>query len=436
MNSTTQFIFILLGITLLGFVIWRRRSPQKKPKVTPKEIETATPELEVEALVIGSPEKPLLEIRPAPPRSDLVPLEATPAMKIALDPILQRAPEMLHLGNRMATEGYRVVFSPEVTKALRSGAAELLPSSGKLLPVARDASKGGKFVEIARVSKDAGLKLAGVAAMSWQVLSIATAQHFLNEINARLASIENGINDIRAWLEEEKKGQLRAAWNYLREISAALQRGQLHPEEIRAFYAQLETIEITASGIGELAREISVRRIKELENLDIREWMDRSGSAYKLREWVRHSKEAIDLIVLAQAVRVVGCQVKSILPGDHQRLTERVAQARQEVENASALFEATRNAFMAKIQELRKRQDNFFALGGLLDDDHRRELEKEFENVREAITKATSRFATEATQALDMARQLDSLSEAGMEIEVRTDKNGELQIFTPRKTAA
>jgi hypothetical protein len=436
MNSTAQIILILLGITLIGLVIWRLHLPQKKPKITPKEIETATPELEVEALVIGSPDKPLLEIRPAPPGSDLVPLEATPAMKIALEPILQRAPEMIHIGSRMATEGYRVVFSPEVTKALRTGAAELLPSSGKLLPVARDASKGGKFVEIARVSKDAGLKLAGVAAMSWQVLSIATAQHFLNEINARLAGIENGINDIRAWLEEEKKGQLRAAWNYLREISAALQRGQLHPEEIRAFYAQLETIEITASGIGELAREISVRRIKELENLDIRDWMDRSGSAQRLREWIRHSKEAIDLIVLAQAVRVVGCQVKSILPGDHQRLSERVAQARQEVENASALFEATRNAFMAKIQELRKRQDNLFALGGILDDDHRRELEKEFENVREAITKATKGFATEATQALDMARQLDTLSDVGMEIEVRTDKNGELQIFTPRKVAA
>lgn len=433
MNSTAQIILILLGITLLGLVIWRLRSSQKKSKMTPKEIETATPEPEVEALVIGSPDKPLLEIHPAPPGADLVPLEATPAMKIALEPILQRAPEILHIGSRMATEGYRVVFSPEVTKALRTGAAELLPSSGKLLPVARDASKGGKFVEIARVSKDAGLKLAGVAAMSWQVLSIATAQHFLNEINARLAGIENGINDIRAWLEEEKKGQLRAAWNYLREISAALQRGQLHAEEIRAFYAQLETIEITASGIGELAREISVRRIKELENLDIREWMDRSGSAHKLREWIRHSKEAIDLIVLAQAVRVVGCQVKSILPGDHQRLTERVAQARQEVENASALYEDTRQAFMAKIQELRKRQDNFFALGGILDDDHRQELEKEFENVREAIAKATNGFAT---QALDMARQLDTLSEAGMEIEVRTDKNGELQIFTPRKTAA
>jgi hypothetical protein len=436
MNSTAQIIFILLGISLLGLVIWRLRSPQKKSKMTPKEIETATPKPEVEALVIGSPEKPLLEIHPAPPGADLVPLEATPAMKIALEPILQRAPEMLHIGSRMASEGYRVVFSPEVTKALRSGAAELLPSSGKLLPVARDASKGGKFVEIARVSKDTGLKLAGVAAMSWQLLSIATAQHFLNEINARLAGIENGINDIRAWLEEEKKGELRASLRYLREISAALSRGQLHPDEIQAFYGQLDTIERISVAIGELAREVSARRLCELERLDIREWTARGVSAHRVWEWIQHTKQAIDLIMLAQTVRVVGCEVKSMLPGDQQRLEERLEHARQEVENAQNLFESTQNAFFAKIHELRKRNDNFWALGGLLDDDHRGRLENDFVAVREAISQATTRFKTESNQALDMARQLDAIGEAGMELEIRPDERGELQIFTPRKNAA
>jgi hypothetical protein len=35
-----------------------------------------------------------------------------------------------------------------------------------------------------------------------------------------------------------------------------------------------------------------------------------------------------------------------------------------------------------------------------------------------------------------MARQLDAIGEAGMELEIRLDETGELQIFTPRKNAA
>lgn len=435
MNSTLQ-ILLYLSIAIFGFglfFIWQARNRSRSQSTENCEADS---HLEAEALIFGSVEKPLLEIHPALETRELVPLEATPAMKMALEPILQRAPEMLHLGSRIASKGYRVVFSPEVTQALRKGTVELLPSSGKLLPVAREASKGGKFVEIASVTKDAGLKLAGVAAMSWQILSIVTAQHFLNEINAKLAGIENGINDIRAWLEEEKKGELRASLRYLREISAALSRGQLHRDEIQAFYGQLDTIERITVAIGELAREVSARRLGELERLDIREWMDRGGSAHRVWEWIQHTKQAIDLIMLAQTVRMVGCEVKSMLPGDQQRLEERLEHARQEAENAQNLFESTQNAFFSKIHELRKRNDNFWALGGLLDDDHHGRLKNDFVSVREAISQATTRFKTESNQSLDMARQLDAVGEAGMELEIRLDEKGELQIFTPRKNAA
>lgn len=435
MNSTLQILLFLI-IALVGFgiyFIWKFRN---RLRTRSAEGQETIAEVEAEALIFGSPEKPLLEIHPSLESRELVPLEATPSMKLALEPILQRAPEMLHLGSRMASQGYRVVFSPEVTQALRKGTAELLPSSGKLLPVAREASKGGKFIEIGKVSKDVSLKMAGVAAMSWQILSIATAQHFLNEINAKLAGIENGINDIRAWLKDEKKGQLRASLRYLREISAALSRDQLHRDEVLTIQGQLDTIDRDADSIGDLARETLIRIRQDLQKVDVREWTDRQGSANRLHEWIRHNKEAVDLLLLAQVVRVVACQVKSLLPGDHQRLAERLEHARQEVENAQVLFESTKDAFLGKIQELRKRQDNFWALGGLFDQDLRPNLEKNFACTREAIAQATSHFTAETKQALAMAQQLDTIGNEGMEIEIRRNENGELQIFTPRKNAA
>ena len=434
MNSTLQ-IILYLSITLFGFgifLIWQARNRSRSKSTEDHEAVSQI----AEALIFGSVEKPLLEIHPALEIRELVPLEATPAMKMALEPILQRAPEILHLGSRVATQGYRVVFSPEVTQALRKGTVELLPSSGKLLPVAREASKGGKFVEIGKISKDMSLKMAGVAAMSWQILSIVTAQHFLNEINAKLAGIENGLNDIRAWLEEEKKGELRASLGYLREISAALSRGQLHRDEVLAIQGQLDTIERIAFSIGELAREMAKSRLGDLDKVDVREWTDRNGSAHRLHEWIRHNKEAIDLLLLAQVVRVVTCQVKSILPGDYQRLAERLDHARQEVANAQTLFESTRDVFLGKIHELRKRQDNFWALGGLFDEDLRGNLENNFVSTREAIAQASSHFTAETRQALAMAQQLDTIGDEGMEIEILRNENGELQIFTPRKNAA
>lgn len=434
LNSTID-IILCLTIALLGFGVYFLWLGWNRSRSQSAEAQETILEVEAEALIFGTLEKPLFEIHPCLESCELVAQEATPAMKLALEPILQRAPEMLHLGSRMTAQNYRVVFSPEVTQAFRKGTAELLPSSGKLLPVAREASKGGKFIEIGKVSKDVSLKMAGVAAMSWQILSIATAQHFLNEINAKLAGIENSINDIRAWLEEEKKGELRASLHYLREISSALSRGQLHPDETQAIYGQLDTIERIAVSIGELAREISIRRLRDLDKLDVREWMDRNGSAHRLREWIGHNKEAMNLLMLAQAVRVVGCQVKSILPGDQQRLADRLENARQEVVKAQDQFESTRDAFLGKIHELRKRQDNLWALGGFFDEDLRRDLENEFVSTREVISQATSNFMTDTKQALAMAQQIDNLGEKGMEIEIRYRGNGELQILTPRKNA-
>ena len=408
MNLTFH-ILLYLTIALIGFGIYFRWLERNRWHSRSAEAQENISELKAEALIFGSPEKPLLEIHPSLESRELVPLEATPAMKLALEPILQRAPEMLHLGSRMASQGYRVVFSPEVTQALRKGTAELLPSSGKLLPVAREASKGGKFVEIGRVSKDVSLKMAGIAAMSWQILSIATAQHFLNEINAKLAGIENGINDIRAWLKDEKKGQLRASLRYLREISAALSRGQLQRDEVLTIQGQLDTIDRDADSIGDLARETLIRIPQDLQKVDVREWTDRQGSANRLHEWIRHNKEAMDLLLLAQVVRVVACQVKSLLPGDQHRLAERLEHARQEVENAQNLFESIRGAFLGKIHELRKRRDNFWALGGLFDEDLRCNLENDFISTRDAISQATSHFTAETEQALAMAQQLDSI---------------------------
>ena len=415
---------VVLAIKLRAAKAERLPTRPTKPKSI-TQVESLVPE----ALVLGSADSPLIEIKPTLNTVEATPLPVSSAFKTALQPILQRAPELLGQGGRMAEQGYKVVFSPEVTRALRSGAAELLPSSGKLLPVARNATKGGKFVEIGRVAKSGGIKLASVAAASWQVLSIVTAQHFLNEINARLAGIEDGIKNIQHWLEDDKRAQLTAAAGYLREIHAAINRGELHPYEIRAIYSQLEALELSARQIGDLAKNTAQRRITDLRELEIKDWMDRSGSAARAEKWLQSSKDMIDLLFLAQAMRVLACQVKTLLPGDRQRIAGRLAETKQEVEAAASLIDSAREVFLQKVNELRKRDDKALAAWGLLDADHRNDLENKFAIVRKTITETASDFDKQTRTAIEMSHRLDGLADEGLALEIRIDEQGEMKVF-------
>jgi hypothetical protein len=77
----------------------------------------------------------------------------------------------------MGTKTLRVVFSPEVTRSLQDGTLTHVQDAAKqLLPVVRD-PRTGRFVETGRVIKTGGVRLANVAAASWQIAAIATAQH-------------------------------------------------------------------------------------------------------------------------------------------------------------------------------------------------------------------------------------------------------------------
>lgn len=447
MNSSEICISVLGGLVILGAGIWIiRRWRQTPPAMTNSSRlgvaaadsadEPDGASTSADALILGDIANPLIEITATNAASNAAPLQVSPAMKTALQPLLQRAPEVLRLGSEMATKTYRVVFSPTVTRALKDGSLELLPSSEQLLPVARDIGKGKKFVEIGRLVKGGGVRLASVAAMSWQIASIVTAQHYLGEINARLAGIERGIDDIRTWLEEEKKGELRAAVHLLREYYSAIARGELHEHEQAAIYHQLDDIERTCLSIGELAREMSRRRLEELDKLDVREWTDRGGSAERALKWVKHNREALDLISLAQSVRILVCQVKSTLPGDRQRLHDRIEHAKQEVIEAQRLFEATREVLDAKVQELAKRKGSFFALGGLLDEDYRHKINTEYSCAREHTAQAVEKLRRESASALDFSSRFHELDTAGLALDVRVNEDGEIDILSAKPTSA
>jgi len=429
MSAETTGILILIAL-LSGAAAWFfsiRRRPAMQPVPIARTSTQQAPA--VEALILGDVDNPLIEITPIDTQPMSRPIEATAYIKDALQPLLQRAPEMLRIGSDMVRKTYRVAFSPAVTRSLKHGTLELVPSAHKLLPVARGVGKGKKFVAIGRVVEEGGVRFANIAAMGWQIAAMVTAQHFLEEINARLAGIERGIDDIRAWLENEKKGELGAAVDHLREYAGAISRGQLNPHETTAIYNDLLALARQSNAIGKLAREMARHRLAELENINVREWMARSGSAERAIKWIKHNREVLELIFLAQSVRVLACQVAAMLPGDRQRLNERIENAKQEMREAQRLFDATREALLAKVSELRKRDDSLLAAWGILDKDRRSGIEVEFAIAREYVAQAVQRLEKDSASALDLSGRLEKLADSGMQIDVKCDTDGRIEIF-------
>lgn len=414
------FIAVIAGVALVLWLIFRRTNAAAP---TP-ERQTLTSGPSPDLLILGDPENPLFQIEPI--HASDIPNGSIPAdrsLMQALEPILSKAPEIFRLGGEAGAKSYKVIFSPEITRALSRGTLELVPKGKEFLPMVRSAGGMKRFAGQGRLVLQNGVKLANVAAMTWQIASIVTAQHYLEMINAKLAGIERGVDDIRSWLEFEKKGELRAAIHQLKEFYAAIARGKLNPNELASIYQQFDTIERQSSAIGELAREMARKRLAELDKVDVKEWVDRDGSAERAIKWVNHNKEVIDLIFLAQSVRVLTCQVQSMLPGDHERLRGRIENAREQAADGKKLFEATKSSLEDRVKELRKRPGNPLTH---FDSDLRAKVLQEYEQACIKIAEGLERFSSDAMDSIKVTNQFQQIEDSGIELLVRIEADGSM----------
>jgi hypothetical protein len=66
-------------------------------------------------------------------------------------------------------------------------------------------------------------------------------------IDAKLAEIGNRISDIRNFLLTQEQSSLVANYEYLKQVSASVLRGDLGPEDVLVIGTQLEDIERRSS---------------------------------------------------------------------------------------------------------------------------------------------------------------------------------------------
>ena len=151
---------------------------------------------------------------------------------------------------------YLVRYSPDLIKGLSNGTFQQAvgPNGGILSNVIGMNEELGRkgFVGHGEFSKLKGVNAAGVALGVWQVMAIVTAQKFLADINRRLAKLENGIQEVKAWLEQEAWSTLISSYNHLSQYVDALNRNEIHSVEFHAFLNQAENIDRDCARIQSL----------------------------------------------------------------------------------------------------------------------------------------------------------------------------------------
>ena len=172
---------------------------------------------------------PVPEVRPAT-AEDLgtagvvLPPGAEQALRDLVAPAAKRGARRLL--SRGARQPLTVVLDPSNATAAGLRSKDLVltktKESGQFLAQARDA-KTGKLVEnIPLKTADAGkaakgVKVAGAGATAaWQVMAIATQQHYLVEISDKLSGIDEHVQDLLAQTRIEKESELKAIEAHLR----------------------------------------------------------------------------------------------------------------------------------------------------------------------------------------------------------------------------
>jgi hypothetical protein len=341
--------------------------------------------------------------------------------------------ELLPKVGEISSPAMRVVFSKEVMRGLKNGTLELTKDgAGDLLAIARKVDSKD-FVAQGRLLRN-GIKVATLTTAALQVGTLVTAQAHLAEITASLKRLEDRLDDISFFQKEEKRSELRGAVKILRQYSAAIARGDLTEHEITALHQKLEDIELLGLSIGELGREMLLRQINKLGSIKVKEVMDASGTVERGRIWANDCRDAIELITMANSCRVLGCHVKSAIPGDRNLVRERITDAKSEVAVALQMLADAKGEFRKLIVEpLSTAKKNWWLQPFGWDIVDRKYLPsnalKVFRGAQQKAAHFEDAFDQLACKVLEVVYQQDKIAEDGFSLDIKKNAAGEIEIL-------
>lgn len=159
-------------------------------------------------------------------------------------------------------------------------------------------------------------KFLAPAAAIWSVLAVITGQKYLRDIEHRLKKIEEGVADIKEFLENERNTGIQGNLLYLRQLYEVVKNGDLLEYDISSFNNQLESIERQCQQ-AVLHYQIDMEDcFRKLEEFEINAWTGRGlkkqSEEFKkvLNSFFHYSK----YLFLVFQERLVTTYLKTFLP--------------------------------------------------------------------------------------------------------------------------
>ncbi len=336
-------VVVLAGLVLVAFLllilIWlmlgRTKSSSPAPPIQEVPVPMDQHATQYSRLVLGDVKHPLAVIEPleSPVESRLKPLSVSKQQLGKLQTIFRHAPGLAKSAATATSNTYVLRFPPEVAEGIRNNSLKVMESAeGGLRGVVVDAQ--GKIVSHATLVPASNVRMAAIAAGVFQVLAVATAQYYLPQINRRLLTVEQGIQDIKAHLTSQDKAVLVDSIKQLQSMKRLLEAGDFEERDVLAGLISLDTIDRDSGRILEAYREHMERYRKELDELTLSGVFNPDFAAANEKA---EQYEKVALISLqAIYVKSVIAQFRCAIPGNHSR----IAQAHHSLQDLGSSLEA------------------------------------------------------------------------------------------------
>ncbi len=362
-------VLVALALFAAGFTFWRQRQAGATLARTAKNSSAETVEL-----TFGTAEDlPALSISPI---SDfdartVRDIDVRHSKIDLLSPAIQAAPQLLTAAQIHAGKYMKVVINGPLAKCADGNGYRAFTRGAN-----------GKIRENARLFDAKNLKSVVNAAAIWQVASVIVAQKHMADIQESLDTIKRDVNDIKGFLESQRRSVLTGAMEYLDQARSAVAQGEF-PDAIRH---QLEAVERDLVNTQQHLLEDIGRLTNETAEIEHKEWFGTEDFFSEIDKHQRKLEDVRSQWLLCVKVRTANWLVLSAFPGDDALKSARLSSILTSLDGVTSdgsIGAAATERMRQKINELHSRLNSAETLK-----DRREKLTAQFTKMQIAFDQA------------------------------------------------
>lgn len=192
-------------------------------------------------------------------------------------------------------ETYRLILSPELQKAHHLGQIEYVKTSGEKFRAILRTIDGKEIAGHAELERASFLSLTNVAAIGFQVASVATAQYYLHQINSELKNISEQVQQVQEYLEEQALAKFTVKLKQVvNHIQLSNRRALSENEKKEALEDARESLSVALESLRQ-----STRAIEKEAQKDIAPKTSAKDADERLNDVVQHCGKAFAAAQLA-----------------------------------------------------------------------------------------------------------------------------------------